>query len=160
MPALQSIPETSSLSLTQTRFIRASRARVYEAWTNPEIMRQWFGSPTMQCASAQLDVRVGGDYSIKMALRPGADPAATGGHTTSEVHGHYVRVVPGELLQFTWIPAWNPAEESLVTVTLKDAPGGIELIALHERFLSEASRDGHNAGWTSGLDRMQQLLAN
>ena len=164
MPTLQSAPEASSLSLTQTRLIRAPREKVYEAWTNPAIMKQWFGSAAMVCTGAVLDVRAGGSYRIE-AVRTDA-PAMEGvtgedmcaGSSFSAVVGSYTKVVPNTLLQFTWTPAWAPEEHSVVTVSLKDAPGGTELTILHEKFASEASRDAHNTGWTFALNSIDRVL--
>jgi uncharacterized protein YndB with AHSA1/START domain len=162
MPTLESAaPETAALLLEQTRIIRASRSRVYEAWTNPEVMQQWFGPVNMACPSAVLDVRTGGSYRIEM--RGTLDPAQaqrpneSSAHVTAAV-GTYTKVIPNELLQFTWTPEWNPGEQSLVTVSLKDAPGGTEITLRHENLLTESSRDGHTHGWSGCLVKLNQLL--
>jgi uncharacterized protein YndB with AHSA1/START domain len=162
MPALASAPSTvPTFLLTQTRVIRAPRARVYEAWTNPEIIKQWFGPVGMYCPNATSDTRVGGAYTLEaqptseaIAADPGC--ANRGGVTT----GKYTKVVPNELLQFTWDPSWNPGELSLVTVSLKDADGGTEITILHENFPTEQSRDAHNRGWASVLDKFAVILQN
>ena len=162
MPTLESAPDTT-YSLALTRVIRAPRSRVYEAWTNPEFAMQWFGPAGMYCPHASFDVRVGGKYRLE--ARPTAeteamqkmnpsDPGRCGGIAT----GTYTKVVPNELLQFTWKGDWDSGEESLVTVSLKDVPGGSELTLTHERFPTEASRDGHNRGWVGCLDRLQAAL--
>ena len=160
MPTLESAPSTT-YKLTQSRVIRAPRSRVYEAWTNPEILKQWFGPANMHCPSAQMDVRVGGAYRIDVV--PNVPPPAASNNTecaerTSAALGTYTKVVPNELLQFTWFPDWNPGEQSLVTITLKDVAGGTEVIILHENFTSESSRDGHNNGWAGCLDKLQATL--
>jgi uncharacterized protein YndB with AHSA1/START domain len=164
MPALETALTTENILLTQTRIIRAPRAKVYEAWTNPSIMKQWFGNAAMVCTAATLDVRTGGSYRIE-AVRTDApaiagmsaeDPCA--GRNFSAAVGTYTKVVPNELLQFTWTPAWNPEEQSLVTVTLKEAPGGTEITVLHEKFANEASRDAHNSGWSYALGSIDRIL--
>lgn len=160
MPALETA--TDNILLTQTRLIRAPRAKVYEAWTNPEIMEQWFGSPTMICSSVLLDLRVGGSYRIEAVRKEASTISAEeicDGRPFNAVVGTYTKIVPNELLQFTWTAAWAPEEQSLVTVSLKDAHGGTEITLRHEKFLSEPSRDAHNNGWAIGLDRMEKLLA-
>src|ERR1700676_4821896 len=70
MPALEAAPAKPTVPtfmLTQTRVIRAPRTRIYEAWTNPEILQQWFGPVGKHCPSASVDLRVGGAYRIEMA---------------------------------------------------------------------------------------------
>ena len=71
MPALETAPASTvpTFMLTQTRVIRAPRARVYEAWTNPEIVKQWFGPVGLQCPSVEVDPRIGGAYRIEFAPR-------------------------------------------------------------------------------------------
>ena len=161
MPALETASATENILLTQTRVIRAKRAKVYEALTNPEIVEQWFGSPAMYCSSATLDVRVGGKYRIEGVRKEGSGVTAEdicAGRPFNAVVGEYTKVIPNELLQFTWTAAWAPEEQSLVTVSLKDAPGGTEIILLHERFLSEASRDAHDAGWIYALGSIDKVV--
>jgi uncharacterized protein YndB with AHSA1/START domain len=163
MPTLETAPSqpATTLKLTQTRLIRAPRARVYEAWTNPEILKQWFGPAKMRCPEASLDVRVGGAYRIDVVPdtpAPSATPGTECAERRSTAFGTYTRIVPNELLQFTWAPDWNPGEQTLVTVSLRDVPNGTEITILHENFTSEASRDGHNTGWAGCLDKLETRL--
>jgi uncharacterized protein YndB with AHSA1/START domain len=143
--------------LTQTRVIRAPRARVYEAWTNPEIIKQWFGPVGLQCPSVEADPRIGGAYRIEFAPREASDGISCGSKNTA-AFGHYTKIVPDELLQFTWSSNWQPGEDSIVTVSLKDVAGGTEVTILHENFNTEASRDGHNQGWMGCLDSLAHML--
>ena len=157
MESKHAVPE---LMLSQTRVIRAPRERVYEAWTNPEIMMKWMGPSTMRCPKVSLDVRVGGAYRI--AFESNDAPARAEGEScdtgASAAVGHYTRIVPNELLQFTWASNWQPGEETVVTVMLKDVPGGTELTLVHENFLTETSRDGHNTGWAGSFEKLAALL--
>jgi uncharacterized protein YndB with AHSA1/START domain len=164
MPALEAAPAHSTVPtfmLTQTRVIRAPRQRVFEAWITPEILMQWFGSAGKHCPSAEVDLRVGGAYRIEMeptSLEPDAGPDATCASQRVAAFGNYTRIVPNELLQFTWSSDWNPGEESLVTVSVKDVAAGTEINILHENFNTEASRDGHNKGWAGCLDKLAHML--
>jgi uncharacterized protein YndB with AHSA1/START domain len=44
------------------RFINASPALVFEAWTTPEHMRQWIGPRQLTMVACEVDLRVGGRY--------------------------------------------------------------------------------------------------
>jgi uncharacterized protein YndB with AHSA1/START domain len=154
---------TASPKLEITRIIRASRDRVYRAWTQPEILPQWFGSAAMTVPGATLDVREGGQYEIQLFGTPGVCsgvPDTPESRCAMSIRGEYCRVVPNELLQFTWCGTWEPAEISLVTVALKDVEGGTELTLTHEQFATEVSRDRHQQGWGSTLARMAQVIEN
>ncbi|MDP9052536.1 MAG: SRPBCC domain-containing protein [Acidobacteriota bacterium] len=155
MPTLEAALAQATLAPTVelTRAVRSPRRRVYEAWTNPELLRQFFGPENMHCTSAALDARVGGAYSI--GVRPNGAPAT---QPDSIASGNYTQVVDSELLQFTWKPTWNPVEESLVTVSFRDAAGeGTEITIRHESFAQEAI-EGYTKGWTACLDKMETAL--
>lgn len=165
MPTVEAAPATTvpTFMLSQTRVIRAPRTRVYDAWTNPESLKQWFGPAGRHCPGGEVDLRVGGAYRIEVMPDVPA-PASEGGsecetRRTAAV-GSYTKIVPNELLQFTWSADWNPGEQSLVTVSLKDVTGGTEITILHENFSTEGSRDGHNQGWAGCLDKLAATLEN
>jgi uncharacterized protein YndB with AHSA1/START domain len=162
MPTVEAATATvPTFMLNQTRVIRVPRQRVYEAWTNPESLKQWFGRPGRVCPAAELDVRVGGAYRIEMAPdepAPAIPAAGECGPRKVAALGHYTKIVPNELLQFTWAADWSPSEQSLVTVSLKDVDGGTEITILHENFATEASRDAHNQGWAGCLANLAAKL--
>jgi uncharacterized protein YndB with AHSA1/START domain len=157
MSTLATTPATSNICLELSRVIRASRARVYAAWTNPAMLQAWFGPAGMHCSKVECDIRVGGSYRIDM-VNP-SEGARVKGTTHVSATGAYTKIVPNELLQFTWIPSMSPDEHTLVTISLKDVDGGTELTLRHDRFLSEQSRDGHNNGWSGTLDKLAAMAA-
>jgi len=148
--------ESSAPKLELTRVIRASRAKVYEAWTRPDILKHWHAPGDMNFVSATLDVREGGAYEV---LTQGVI-CATEGMSEEErkrqvaVRGEYLKVIPNELLQFTWNGSWAPTETSMVTVSLRDVEGGTEIKLRHEQFATESSRDGHVLGWESMFGKL------
>jgi uncharacterized protein YndB with AHSA1/START domain len=139
-------------SLTLTRHLNAAPEKVYAAWADPQKLMQWFGPSkvTAGTVEADVDLRVGGRYRISFDTNDGEH---------REVGGVYREVVPGARLVFTW--AWHstPERESLVTVAIKADGGGTLLTLHHEQFADEAARDGHEAGWTSTLDKLEDYLA-
>jgi len=139
-------------SLTIKRRIKASPAKVYGAWTDPEKIMHWFGPHETMAGSvrAELDVRVGGRFRASF-------DTADGEH--HQVGGVYREVVPDERLVFSW--AWHstPERESLVTLTFKPDGDGTMFTLLHEQFFDQAARDGHEHGWTGTVDKLQQYFA-
>jgi uncharacterized protein YndB with AHSA1/START domain len=138
------------LRLELTRVIKVPRARVFDAWTRPEMIRLWFGSGGRLAGEVATHPVVGGAYSIAME--------SCEGKGASKATGRYTKVDPYDLLQFTWEPSWVPEEESLVTIYLRDVEGGTEIKLVHDRFTSKASRDGHNQGWIGILDSLVAML--
>ena len=147
--ATKTAPERS---LEITRFISASPARVYNAWTDPAQLREWFGPEGVRTQSITADVRVGGKYRWDLITREGEDWAA---------FGEYRELVPEKKIVFTWQwdddKAWEN-RTSVVTVELFDRAGGTELRLKHEQLPSEESRDRHSEGWNSLLNRLEQFL--
>ena len=157
----QAVSKEQGLKLELTRVIKASKQRVFDAWTRPEFVRQWFGPEIKKCTLAETDPRVGGAYTLELKGEACEGDTVKGGidmSRTSRATGRYIKVDPYDLLQFTWSGDWNPGEETLVTVALRDVEGGTEIKLTHERFATEASRDAHQHGWEGSLDKLVRLL--
>jgi uncharacterized protein YndB with AHSA1/START domain len=139
---------SSGPSLTLRRHLKASPAKVYAAWTDPQKIVGWFGPSQTVIGSvrAELDVRVGGRFRASFATEDGKH---------HEVSGIYREVMPDVKLVFSW--AWHstPERESLVTVSLKPDGDGTWLTLQHEQLCDQAARDGHERGWRGVLDRLE-----
>jgi uncharacterized protein YndB with AHSA1/START domain len=155
MSILAEAPAHTTLAPTAelTRTIHALRSRVFEAWTNPEMVRQWFGPATMRCSTVELDAHTGGAYSLGVVSL--TDPK----RPEAMASGNYTKVVPNKVLQFTWKPTWNPGEESLVTVSFEDAAQGTQVTVLHQNCDADASVR-YTEGWTGCLDKLEVVLAD
>ena len=138
-------------SLTINRRLKASPAKVFAAWTDPQKIAQWFGPPNQRDAVSETDVRVGGRYMIRsFTIETGE---------RNQVGGVYREVVQDRKLVFTW--AWHtmPERESLVTLEFKPDGEGTLLTLRHEQFFDEPARDRHNQGWNAVLDKLETHLA-
>jgi uncharacterized protein YndB with AHSA1/START domain len=133
------------------RVLKAPPERVYQAWTDPQLASQFMCPEHATVADAQFDVRVGGGYHI--AMRVSETDVWT-------VRGVYREVRPNSRLSMTW--KWDeddPSAEQETLLTIEFAPhgSGTELTLTHEQFKSAQSRDSHEHGWNSMLDKMEQL---
>jgi len=111
---------------------------------------QWFGPDSGAVTRAELDLRVGGRYTIVFQTQDGEE---------HQVSGAYREVVPNEKLVFTWAWRSTPERESLVTILIKAQEGGSLLTLTHEQFFDEAARDRHAFGWTGSLDKLERFVA-
>lgn len=139
-------------SLEIKRFINAAPERVYAAWTDPAQLKEWWGPEGVRTRNLTADVRVGGKYRWDLTSPDGEEMSA---------FGEYRELIPGKKIVFTW--KWDDDEvwqhrTSLVTVELSNRDGGTELRFKHEQLPSEESRDRHNEGWNSILDRLEKFL--
>jgi uncharacterized protein YndB with AHSA1/START domain len=146
-----------NISLRISRVIKTTRQRAFDAWTKPELMKKWFAPGDMSVAAAKSDLRVGGSYEVSMAGQTGAGETACGNSTAT---GTYQKIVPNELLVFTWGFPGDMSAPTMVTVEFKEADGGTELVITHERFASTEIRNKHQHGWLGCVDKLEREFAN
>jgi uncharacterized protein YndB with AHSA1/START domain len=148
MATPQSQPETS---LQVRRTFAAPRDRVFRAWTDVKQFALWFHpSADYTTIISQLDLRVGGAYSIEMHHKDG---------NVHKLQGTYKEVKAPEKLVFTW--RWQRetlSPETLVTVELRDLGGSTEVCLTHQNFPSAEDREKHNHGWQGCLEQLAVFL--
>ena len=137
--------------LEMERLIPAPPERVFEYWTEPELVAKWFGPGDFDVPSSDLDLRPGGKWRTTIRSPEGQ---------LRTVSGVYSTIEPPRRLVFTW--AWDDdngvrGHETQVTVTLEPTPGGTRLRLVQEDFQNREVRDRHNGGWTSSLSKLQRL---
>jgi uncharacterized protein YndB with AHSA1/START domain len=138
--------------LRMERRFEAPPEAVFDAWTNPEVLRRWWAAaPGWETPAAEVDLRAGGRYRLTMR-----DPAAGAEHT---VGGEYVEVRRPERLTYTW--AWEtetgepaPVEPSLVSVDFLADGDGTRVELTHSGLASGESRAQHEHGWNACLDNL------
>lgn len=130
------------------KVIKADRVRVFEAWTTPELMKRWYAPDEMTVPSATCDLRVGGEYRIEM------QGTLMDNEASGTVSGKYIRIIPGELLVFTWRWEGDSSPETIATAELSEVPGGTEVTVTHDRFSSAKARNKHEYGWTGCLENL------
>jgi uncharacterized protein YndB with AHSA1/START domain len=139
-------------SLEIKRFINAPRERVYRAWTDPAQLKEWWGPEGVRTRKFEADARVGGKYRWDLFNQEGEEMS---------VFGEYRELIPGKKIVFTW--KWDDDEawenkSSTVTIELSDRDGGTEIKLTHVQLPSEESRNRHNEGWNSVLDRLERFF--
>jgi uncharacterized protein YndB with AHSA1/START domain/predicted enzyme related to lactoylglutathione lyase len=148
-----------NITLKLTRFIKAPRERVFEAWTNPEELMRWFGPGLSHLVSAKTDLRPGGEYRLVMNTKGGCNHEGGDKSELADISGVYKEVKKPSRLVFTWGWTNNPRvtdETTTVTIDLMEVQGGTQLTLTHEGFTTEESRDNHNGGWTGAIDKLEQ----
>ncbi len=143
-----------------TRTIAAPPHRVYRAWLDPEQLVRWAAPQSLRAARAEVDERVGGRYRVWQTGPEGEDV----GGFESEL----LELVPDERIVLRWgfvgpERVADPAHDSLLTVTLREIPGGTELTLVHERLEAiDAAMPGMAAsahtGWSQALDALAGAL--
>ena len=130
--------------------------RVFDAWTNPEVLRQWWSAGAdWSTPSAEVDLRPGGRYRLSMQ-----EPEGGAVHT---VVGEYTDVERPTRLAYTWEwedmpPELKDPEPTLVTVEFSEDGDGTEVVLTHTGFGSADSRGQHEHGWQAVLANLERAL--
>lgn len=154
------IPPTplANRELVITRLIDAPPSKVYRAWTEPELLMQWFAPLPWTTPKAEMDVRSGGANLIVMRGPDG---------TEFPNRGVYLDVVKDKLLVFTdaYTTAWVPSEKPFMTVivTFEEAGGKTNYTArvLHWNVADREAHEkmGFHQGWGQCTDQLAALVA-
>jgi uncharacterized protein YndB with AHSA1/START domain len=148
----------SDRDLVLTRIIDAPREKVYRAWTEPALLKQWFAPLPYTTPVAELDVRPGGACLVVMRTPDGNDMPNP---------GVYLDVVKNERLVFTdaYTKAWEPAAKPFMTVILTfENQGGKTKYTARVRHWTIADREMHekmgfHQGWGQCADQLAALVA-
>ena len=144
--------------LVLTRLINAPREKVYRAWTDPELLKQWFAPKPYTTPIVEIDVRPGGSAYFVMRGPDGKDLPN---------RGVYLEVVPNEKLVSTdaYVKAWEPSEKPFMTLilTFEDEAGKTRYTA-RVRHWTVADREAHekmgfHEGWGLCTDQLEALVA-
>ncbi len=157
---MNSNPDQAGISdreLVLTRVFDGSPEKVYRAWTEPELLKQWFAPLPWTTPRAEIDVRPGGANLIVMRSPEGED---------FPNHGVYLDVVKNERLVFTdaYTRAWEPSEQPFMTVVLTfEDLGGKTRYTARVLHWSVADRERHeqmgfHEGWGQCADQLAELL--
>ena len=137
------VERTSDRELVVTRTFNGPARLVFEAWTKPELFRQWWvpKSMGMSLGSCEMDVRVGGKYRLEF------EPDAVA------FFGTYLEVTPHSRL--VWTNEEGGEGGPVTTVTFEEK-GGKTLLVVHEL---HSSKEALDAAGTGAADAMVETFA-
>ncbi len=125
------------LGMSSTRIhchVNAPRATVYRALIDADAVATWMVPTGMTSHVHAFDPREGGSFRISLTYD---EPTGTGKTTahTDTYHGRFVKLVPNEqVVEVVEFETADPAlrGEMTITITLSDADGGTDLLAVHD----------------------------
>ena len=144
----------SERELVVTRTVNGPARLVFEAWTKPELLKQWWvpKSFPISLLSCEADVRVGGMYRLVFS-----HPAAP---KPMEFFGTYLEVTPHSRL--VWTNEEGGESGQVTTVTFEER-GGKTLLVMHDLYPSKEALDGAIASGSTGgtsetFEQLDELL--
>jgi uncharacterized protein YndB with AHSA1/START domain len=137
------VERTSDRELVVTRTFDAPARLVFEAWSKPELMKQWWvpKSLGMTLRSIEVDCRTGGRY--RLSFGDGMD-----------FFGRYLEVTPPS--RIVWTNEESGDAGSVTTVTLEEK-NGKTLLVLHELYPSKEAFEAGSGAADAMDEQFQQL---
>src|SRR6476660_9887804 len=126
------VERKSEREMVVARTINGPARLVFEAWTKPELFKQWWvpKSAPMTLLSCEMDVRVGGKYRLVFSHPAAPEPMA--------FFGSYLEVTPHSRL--VWTNEEGGDSGQVTTVTFEER-GGMTLLVMHDLYASKEALD-------------------
>ena len=147
------------------RSYRVAPARVWQAWTDPDMLRQWWGPEHTTVTDCDIDLRPGG--SLRIVMEAGAGMGKYQG-TRWPMAGTFTSVDPEVRLSYD-AQSWTEGDEATTTIehtndiTFADHRGTtvVRLTVTITKIGPKAKMAafGMKWGYKAQLDKLDQLLA-
>lgn len=146
-----------AFALSITRLIDASCAQVFRAWTDPELLKRWWGPRGMTTAECLMQLWPGGLFSTLMRAEDGSE---------YPTQGVFLEIEAPRRIVFTdaFLPGWIPSAKPFMTavIELADVHGKTRYTASAWHWSAEDCRSheamGFHQGWNESLDRLVELV--
>lgn len=148
-----------------TRILNAPVPRVWDAWTKPEHVRNWWGPKDYTCPACEIELRAGGRYLFAMR-----SPDSMGGEV-SYTTGTYTEIALHRKLAFTQSQANALGErlpdeqlppdfpsEVFTTITFTEVNGMTELVITESGWRPSLMSVFAYAGMHQSLDKLSALV--
>ena len=157
MTSAKATTTTEGRDLILTRTFNTSREKIFNAWTEPALLKQWFAPLPWTTSKVETDVRIGGGSLIVMRSPEGKDYPG---------HGVYLEVVKNQRLVFTdaFTKAWEPSDKPFMVVALTfEAEGEKTHYTARVQHWSTADREAHekmgfHQGWVTCAEQLAALV--
>jgi uncharacterized protein YndB with AHSA1/START domain len=145
----------SDTEILITREFDAPAELVFEVWTTPEHVRNWWGWETDPMTVCEIDLRVGGKWRYV---------AHNDDYGDVDFYGEYLEIERPHRLVTTEIFAPYPDSPAVTTLTL-DEDDGLTRMTILVEYPSKEARDatiasGMESGLQHSLDRAEKILTS
>jgi uncharacterized protein YndB with AHSA1/START domain len=143
-----------------SRRVNAPRQKVYRALIDPSAVATWMVPTGMTSHVHAFDPREGGAFRISLTYDAPTGAGKTTAHTDTH-HGRFIELVPDEkVVEVVEFETVDPAlqGEMTITISLVDADGGTEIVAVHDGLPPGLSPADNEVGWRSSLAKLAALV--
>jgi uncharacterized protein YndB with AHSA1/START domain len=142
----------ADLEIVTTRKFDAPLELVFDVFTKPEHVRNWFAPFGCRVTTCAIDLRVGGTYHIVFVTEDGAE---------CSFRGTYLEVEPPTRTVATWLFEGWPDAHAVESVELHETDG-VTTLTLRLAFRDQAGRDHmtRHDGQEDSLDKLEDYLGS
>src|SRR5438309_5388338 len=143
-----------------TQHVNAPPEAVYAALLDAHAVASWMVPDGMTSHVHAFDPREGGSFRISLTYDAPTGTGKTTAHTDT-YHGRFVKLVINEqVVEVVEFETTDPAlrGEMTITITLADADGGTDLLAVHDGLPPGLSTVDNEAGWRSSLAKLAAFV--
>ena len=144
------------------RVFDAPRELVWQAWTEPEHFKRWYGPEGFTLPTCEIDFRVGGRHLWGMRSPDGQEMWSTGVYREIVQLERFVVTdsFADENGDAVPMPGGGAPLETVITVTLEDLGDGKTKMTLrHTGWPSADMASGAGGGWNQAFDKLAAALA-
>ena len=143
-----------------SRHVNAPRASGYRALLDARAVATWMVPDGMTSHVHAFEAREGGSFRISLTYDAPKAIGKTSAHTDT-FHGRFLKLVPDtQVVEVVEFETADPAlqGEMTITITLVDAAGGTDLVAVHDGLPRGLSVADNETGWRSSLAKLAALV--
>jgi uncharacterized protein YndB with AHSA1/START domain len=143
-----------------SRHLNAPRAIVYRALLDARAVATWMVPTGMTSHVHVFEPREGGSFRISLTYDAPTGTGKTTAHTDT-YHGHFVKLVTNEqVVEVVEFETTDPAMrgEMTITISLADADGGTDILAVPDQLPPGLSAADNEVGWRSSLAKLAELV--
>jgi uncharacterized protein YndB with AHSA1/START domain len=146
------VSDRRKLSIERT--FAAPAERVFDAFTNEEVIRRWWHvGPDWETPEARVDLKVGGQIWVAMR-NPHKDETYGGG-------GRYTEVERPSRLAFSWL--WDDdlereQVEQLIEIEFTERDGETTVRFTHHELWDDEALEDHEDGWSRCFENLRREL--
>jgi uncharacterized protein YndB with AHSA1/START domain len=146
------------LDLSMSRIIKAPRQAIWNAWSDPRSLEQWWVPAPAKCRVVDMEFRPGGAFATEIS--------ENGGDFAPHMNASFLAIDEGRRIVFTdaLLGGWRPAEHPFITaiITLTDHPDGTDYAA-HVMHKNKADRNRHEEmgfhdGWGTVVTQLAERV--
>lgn len=146
--------DTQEKSLSTEKEFTLPVERLYQAWTTPDDLKQWWKPSENKLTTVELDIKEGGKFKYEFEAKEG--------QTAVIITGEYKEVKPNEKLVYSWnwdVPSDNiKKSDHQLTIQFQPSGEGSKISVTQENYENDESITPHQEGWEKALNDLHDYL--